>query len=66
MTLQEKIEQLFTKTEFDASDHETFNDFKTGLRKGAIRSAEKDESGNWRTNVWVKREFSPVSKWARW
>ena len=55
MTLQEKIEQLFTQTEFDANDHETFNDFKTALREGAIRAAEKDESGVWRVNAWVKR-----------
>jgi len=55
MTLQEKIEQLFTKSEFDANDHETFNDFKAELRTGRIRSAEKDESGNWRVNAWVKR-----------
>jgi len=55
MTLQEKIEQLFTKSEFDANDHETFNDFKAELREGRIRSAEKDESGNWRVNAWVKR-----------
>lgn len=55
MTLQEKIEQLFTKTEFDATDHETFSDFKTALREGAIRAAEKDESGIWRVNVWVKQ-----------
>ena len=55
MTLQEKIEQLFTKSEFDANDHETFNDFKTALREGAIRSAEKDENGNWHANVWVKQ-----------
>jgi len=55
MTLQEKIEQLFTQTEFDASDHEIFNDFKTELRTGRIRSAERDESGNWHANAWVKR-----------
>jgi 2,3,4,5-tetrahydropyridine-2,6-dicarboxylate N-succinyltransferase len=55
MTLQEKIEQLFTQTEFEAADHETFNDFKTALRTGAIRSAEKDENGVWRANAWVKR-----------
>ncbi len=55
MTLQEKIEELFTKTEFDANDHETFNDFKTGLREGKIRSAERDENGNWNANAWVKR-----------
>ena len=55
MTLQEKIEQLFTKTEFDAEDHETFNEFKTELRTGRIRSAEKDENGDWQTNAWVKK-----------
>ncbi len=55
MTLQEKIEQLFTQTEFDANDHETFNDFKTALREGAIRSAEKDANGDWHANAWVKR-----------
>ena len=55
MTLQEKIEELFTKTEFEADDHETFNQFKTELREGRLRAAEKDESGNWNANVWVKR-----------
>lgn len=55
MTLQEKIEELFKKTEFEASDRELFDDFKTGLREGAIRSAEKDENGNWHANAWVKR-----------
>ncbi len=55
MTLQEKIEQLFTKSEFDAKDHDTFNDFKTELREGRIRSAERGENGDWRANVWVKR-----------
>ena len=55
MTLQEKIEQLFTRTEFDASDHEIFNEFKTELRTGKIRAAEKDEDGNWKTNAWVKQ-----------
>ncbi|MDQ6786223.1 MAG: 2,3,4,5-tetrahydropyridine-2,6-dicarboxylate N-succinyltransferase [Acidobacteriota bacterium] len=55
MNLQEKIEQLFTKSEFDAQDHEVFKDFKTALRTGKIRSAEKDENGNWHANAWVKR-----------
>ena len=55
MTLQEKIEQLFAQTEFDASDHETFNEFKTALRRGNIRSAERDEDGNWKANAWVKK-----------
>jgi len=55
MNLQEKIEYLFTKTEFDAQDHTIFNDFKTELREGRIRSAEKDENGDWHVNAWVKR-----------
>ena len=55
MNLQEKIEQLFTKSEFDVSDRETFNEFKTELRTGRIRAAEKDENGDWRANAWVKR-----------
>ena len=55
MTLQEKIEQLFEKSEFDASDREAFNDFKTELRTGSIRAAERDEYGMWQTNAWVKQ-----------
>jgi 2,3,4,5-tetrahydropyridine-2-carboxylate N-succinyltransferase len=55
MTLQEKIEQLFEKSEFDASDREVFSDFKTELRTGGIRAAEPDENGTWQTNAWVKR-----------
>ena len=55
MNLQERIEYLFTKTEFDAQDHTIFNDFKTELREGRIRSAEKDENGDWHANAWVKR-----------
>ncbi len=55
MNLQEKIEELFTKSEFDASDRETFNEFKAELREGRIRAAERDENGEWQTNAWVKR-----------
>ncbi|MGI8638641.1 MAG: 2,3,4,5-tetrahydropyridine-2,6-dicarboxylate N-succinyltransferase [Pyrinomonadaceae bacterium] len=55
MNLQEKIEHLFTKSEFDAPDHEVFNEFKTELREGRIRSAEKDKNGNWNANAWVKQ-----------
>ncbi|MBA2621397.1 MAG: 2,3,4,5-tetrahydropyridine-2,6-dicarboxylate N-succinyltransferase [Acidobacteria bacterium] len=55
MNLQERIEELFTKSEFDAHDRETFNEFKTELREGRIRAAERDENGEWRTNAWVKR-----------
>lgn len=55
MTLREKIEQLLEKSEFDAGDREVFNDFKTELRTGGIRAAERDENGTWQTNAWVKR-----------
>ncbi|MBX7170522.1 MAG: 2,3,4,5-tetrahydropyridine-2,6-dicarboxylate N-succinyltransferase [Pyrinomonadaceae bacterium] len=55
MTLQEKIEQLLTKSEFTAEDRAIFEEFKTALRTGKIRSAEKDADGNWQTNAWVKR-----------
>ena len=55
MNLQEKIEQLFTKSEFDADDRAIFEEFKTSLRRGEIRSAEKDSAGNWNANAWVKR-----------
>jgi 2,3,4,5-tetrahydropyridine-2-carboxylate N-succinyltransferase len=55
MKLQEKIEQLFTKSEFDADDRAVFEEFKAALRRGEIRSAEKDEGGSWQANAWVKQ-----------
>jgi 2,3,4,5-tetrahydropyridine-2-carboxylate N-succinyltransferase len=55
MNLQQKIEQLLTKSEFSADDRAVFEDFKMALRKGEIRSAEKDAAGNWNVNAWVKQ-----------
>ncbi len=55
MTLQEKIEQLFTKPDFDSHDREIFEEFKAALRQGEIRAAEKDADGAWQTNAWVKQ-----------
>ena len=55
MTLQEKIEQLFTKSEFDAGDRAVFEDFKAALRTGEIRAAEKNADGEWKANAWVKQ-----------
>lgn len=57
MNLQERIEALAAggKEEFDAEMREVFNEFKTELREGKIRAAERDEAGNWRANAWVKR-----------
>ncbi len=55
MNLQEKIEQLFTKSEFSTDDRAVFEEFKAALRRGEIRAAEKDSAGNWNANAWVKR-----------
>lgn len=55
MELKESIEQLFAKTEFDATDREVYEEFKASLRRGEIRSAEKDAEGNWHANAWVKQ-----------
>jgi len=55
MDLKEKIEQLFSKSEFTEEDRGVFEEFKTALRKGEIRSAEKNADGNWHANAWVKQ-----------
>lgn len=55
MSLRERIELLFSQAEFSADDRETFEEFKTALRRGEIRSAERDAEGNWHANTWVKQ-----------
>lgn len=55
MNLREKIDKLFTQTEFYDGDREVYEAFKTALRRGEIRSAEKDAEGSWRANSWVKQ-----------
>src|SRR5688572_7779423 len=55
MRLQDKIEKLFTASEFTSDDRIVFEEFKTALRRGEIRSAEKDLEGNWHANAWVKQ-----------
>ncbi len=55
MILQEKITALFAQTEFSADDRAVYEDFKTALRRGEIRSAEKGSDGNWSANAWVKQ-----------
>jgi 2,3,4,5-tetrahydropyridine-2-carboxylate N-succinyltransferase len=55
MELKERIEQLFDKSEFTPEDRDVFEEFKTALRKGEIRSAERDADGNWHANSWVKQ-----------
>jgi 2,3,4,5-tetrahydropyridine-2-carboxylate N-succinyltransferase len=53
--LKETIEVMFAKAEFDTVDRENYEEFKTALRCGEIRSAEKGEDGVWRANSWVKQ-----------
>lgn len=55
MELRRKIEDLFAKADLTADDRAVFEDFKTALRLGEIRSAEKGEDGAWRANSWVKQ-----------
>ncbi len=55
MNLQIEIEKLFAKTDFTPDDREIYEQFKTALRRGEIRSAEKDAGGNWHANAWVKQ-----------
>jgi 2,3,4,5-tetrahydropyridine-2,6-dicarboxylate N-succinyltransferase len=53
--LKLEIEKLFEKSEFSADDRLIYEEFKTSLRRGEIRSAEKDSNGNWNANAWVKQ-----------
>ena len=55
MELRQNIELLFTRTEFSQDDREIYGAFKTALRRGEIRSAEKDADGSWHANAWVKQ-----------
>ncbi len=55
MNLKQKIEALFSATEFSSGDREVYEEFKTALRRGEIRSAEKDADGTWHANAWVKQ-----------
>lgn len=55
MDLKQNIEQLASQTEFSNSDREVYEEFKTALRRGEIRSAERDADGVWRANAWVKQ-----------
>jgi 2,3,4,5-tetrahydropyridine-2,6-dicarboxylate N-succinyltransferase len=53
--LREKIENLSASTQFTAADRAMYEEFKSALRRGEIRSAEKDADGNWHANAWVKQ-----------
>lgn len=55
MKLQQRIEELSEKQEFEPGDRQLFEEFKNALRRGNVRAAERDESGEWHTNAWVKK-----------
>ena len=56
MSLREQVEELFARGgEFTTSDREVFESFKQALNRGEVRAAERDPSGAWRVNSWVKR-----------
>ena len=55
MELKNKIEELFTRDAFGDEERAVYEEFKSALRRGEIRSAEKDADGNWRANTWVKQ-----------
>lgn len=55
MSLQQNIEALFAKAEFNSADREIYEEFKLALRRGEIRSAEKGRDGIWHANAWVKQ-----------
>ncbi len=55
MSLRILLEDLFPKSEFIVDDRAVYEEFKSALRRGEIRSAEKDADGNWHANVWVKQ-----------
>jgi 2,3,4,5-tetrahydropyridine-2-carboxylate N-succinyltransferase len=57
MRLREEIEDLFAseKKAFTDKDRALFEEFKTALNRGQVRAAERDASGQWYVNQWVKR-----------
>jgi 2,3,4,5-tetrahydropyridine-2-carboxylate N-succinyltransferase len=55
--LRERIEALAARDglEYTAEDRALFEEFKAALNRGVVRAAERQESGEWRANSWVKR-----------
>ncbi len=49
------MDELGAKSDFLEEDRELFEEFKSALRTGAIRAAERRDSGEWVTNTWVKQ-----------
>ena len=57
MSLQIEIEALAARDggNYSGADFALFNEFKASLNRGEIRAADRDASGKWQTNAWVKR-----------
>ncbi len=57
MQLREQIEALAARpsNEFFREDRNVFEEFKTALNRGEVRAAEKEASGKWKVNSWVKQ-----------
>src|SRR5215208_4661704 len=57
MPLREEIEALAARrsNEFSRDDRNVFEEFKTALNRGEVRAAERDASGKWQVNSWVKQ-----------
>lgn len=57
MPLREQIEEIASRPnkEFTAADRAVFNELKRALNRGEVRAAEKNESGKWIVNSWVKQ-----------
>ena len=52
-----RITQLIeaNKDIYDSADRAIFEEFKLSLNTGQARAAERDDSGVWRVNEWVKQ-----------
>lgn len=44
---------------------ELLKEFIEALNNGSIRSAEKDENGNWNANIWVKQGILQIFKYSQ-
>ena len=57
MPLREQIEAIASRgnKDFTPADRAIFDEFKSALNAGAIRAAEKNASGEWVVNAWVKQ-----------
>lgn len=57
MPLRDDIEALAGRksAQYSDDDFALFNQFKAALNRGEVRAAERDATGSWQTNAWVKR-----------